>query len=125
MKRLCLILVLILALSVTAYAETAEPIDSSDESACVETIYGEGAYSLIAQLDDATIELTYLDGALIYDDFSSSEWGKDSFGYYNSIEGSEFFGMTVEAVMEILSTAGYTIELNEIPRFDPPTIEEE
>lgn len=29
--------------------------------------------------------------------------------------------MTVEAVMEQLETEGYTIEIKEIPRFDPPT----
>ncbi len=121
MKRLCLLLVLILALSVSAFAETTEPTGTSDESASVETAYGEGAYHLRAVIEGCTEEFTYLDGVLVYEDFISREWGKDSFGYYNSIKKSRYYGMTVEAVMEQFETEGYTVELKEIPRFDPPT----
>lgn len=86
MKKLCLLLVLILALSVSAYAETTEPTGTSEEDASVETAYGEGAYHLRAEIEGCTMEFTYLDGALVYEDFISSQWGKDSYGYYNSIK---------------------------------------
>ncbi|MCD7861433.1 MAG: DUF285 domain-containing protein [Oscillospiraceae bacterium] len=118
--------------------EIGQQTQQETETTAVETAYGEGTYYVFAAKEytdgstDSGISehcFYWLDGDLVFHEydciFDETEDGKGSYGKhprdgweYVSIEKCRYYQMTVEQVIEILETTGYTIDAGTVWRYD-------
>ncbi|MCD8240689.1 MAG: DUF285 domain-containing protein [Oscillospiraceae bacterium] len=126
------------ASSANMLPEIGQQTQQETETTAVETAYGEGTYYVFAAKEytdgstDSGISehcFYWLDGDLVFHEydciFDETEDGKGSYGKhprdgweYVSIEKCRYYQMTVEQVIEILETAGYTIDAGTVWRYD-------
>ncbi|MCD8238016.1 MAG: copper amine oxidase N-terminal domain-containing protein [Clostridiales bacterium] len=97
-------------------AEDKIEADNDTDNASGETSYSSGTYYIGAENNTEHIyeDMIFIDGVLIYEDFSNDADGKGSYGIYpgetepydSPIEQSPYYGMTVEEVIAALEANG-------------------
>lgn len=86
------------------------PTETEPEAA---TAYGKGTYYIDSVSEDGSVidSFKFVDGEMIYHDYSDLQYGKGRYGEGGSdeLEWSEYYGMTVEQIVNTLENMGCTV----------------
>ena len=90
--------------------EPGKKPDTTDANTPKDTAYKTGTVYLVGRKGHATYEFKFTDGVLASQNYEDEE-GKGGYGEDSSIgiEYSEFYGMTVEEVTQMLQGEGYSV----------------